>query len=98
IMSNTDFQLRALLINIERELNDDDIGNLCFILECDVPRRILDNYKKTQSMSEIWETLIDYGKITPNNLTYLIKRFENIHRPDLAARLTQFCPSPFPLP
>ncbi|CAF0869405.1 unnamed protein product [Didymodactylos carnosus] len=94
-MANINFKLRALLLDIENQLSDSNITDLCFLLGDDVPRRVLDACKKDQSMREVWETLFSCRKITPDNVTYLIERFEQINRMDLAARLRQFCHIPF---
>lgn len=99
-MDRADFRLRALLLDVEQHLNEDERRKLVFLIGCeDIPRRLLDAYSKdtSQSMSDIWETLFDRRKITTNNVNYLIERLDKLKRADLVQMLKNYCPVPFSL-
>lgn len=99
-MDRADFKLRAILIEIDRHLEDRERQELCFLIGSeDVPRRYLDVIAKngSASMTDIWEILFDRRKITVNNVGYLIERLEKIQRFDLVERLKNYCPLPFSL-
>jgi hypothetical protein len=99
-MDRSDFRLRSLLIDIDRNLKNDERKTLCFLIGCeDVPRRLIDavSNDSSTSMHEIWETLFDRRKITVNNVNYLVERLIEIERIDLAERLKNYCPVPFSL-
>lgn len=99
-MERSNFRLRSLLLEIDRNLTSGDRQKLCFLIGCeDVPRRHLDAIAKDNStpMTDIWEILFDRRKITVNNVNYLIERLEKIERADLAEILRNYCPVPFSL-
>ncbi|CAF2444571.1 unnamed protein product [Rotaria sp. Silwood2] len=91
-MDPKDLKLRTLLINIGDKLSNNDRVMLGFLLTDDVPRRDLDSIMRDNrsSMNIIWEALINRGKITPDNVDYLIRRFEEIRRLDLVRQLKQY--------
>lgn len=95
-MTNDEFEMRAILLDIDQELSDDERRKLCFLIPSeDVPRRLINAVvQKRSSMEEIWETLIDRQKISVNNLSYLVRRFEQLKRTDIADRLQRFCRVP----
>ena len=99
-MDRADFKLRAILIDIDRHLDDKERQQLCFLFGSeDVPRRHLDVIAKngSASMNDIWEILFDRRKITVNNVSYLIERLEKLERLDLVEMLKNYCPLPFSL-
>ncbi|CAF3023334.1 unnamed protein product [Rotaria socialis] len=99
-MDRSDFRLRSLLLQVDRDLTDVERQKFCFLIGCDdVPRRYLDAIAKdnSASMTSIWETLFDRRKITVNNVNYIIERLDKIQRLDLAELLRNYCPLPFSL-
>ncbi|CAF2616943.1 unnamed protein product [Rotaria sp. Silwood2] len=92
LMDPKDLKLRTLLIDIGDKLSNNDRVMLGFLLTDDVPRRDLDSIMRDNrsSMNIIWEALINRGKITPDNVDYLIRRFEEIRRLDLVRQLKQY--------
>lgn len=99
-MERADFKLRAILIDIDRHLDNKERQQLCFLIGCeDVPRRYLDLIAKdgSTSMNDIWEILFDRRKITVSNVNYLVERLEKLQRFDLADMLKSYCPVPFSL-
>lgn len=99
-MARSDFRLRGLLLDIDRQLTDGERKTLCFLIGCeDVPRRLIDavTNHNAVSMEAIWETLFDRRKITVDNVNYLVERLEKVERFDLAERLKDYCPMPFSL-
>ncbi|CAF0740638.1 unnamed protein product [Rotaria sordida] len=91
-MDPKDLKLRTLLIDIGDKLSNNDRVMLGFLLTDDVPRRDLDSVTRDSrtSMNIIWDTLIERGKITPDNIDYLIIRLEKIRRMDLVRQLKQY--------
>lgn len=95
-MDQDALKLRTLLIDIGNKLSNDDRVMLRFLLADDVPRRDLDSIVRDSrtSMNVVWETLINRQKITPNNVDYLVLRFEKIQRMDLVRQLKQYSSAP----
>ena len=99
-MARSDFRLRAVLLEIDRQLTDDNRKMLVFLIGCeDIPRRLLDSIAKdgSTSMHDVWEILFDRRKIAIDNVDYLTERLEKIQRSDLAQLLRDYCPLPFSL-
>lgn len=99
-MARADFKIRSILLQIDRDLENKERQQLCFLIGSDdVPRRYLDVIAKDGSapMSNIWEVLFDRRKITVSNVSYLIERLEKLPRLDLADLLKNYCPLPFSL-
>ena len=99
-MDRSDFKLRSVLLEIDRQLTNNERKQLCFLIGPeDVSRRLLDVIAKdnSASMNDIWEVLFDRRKITISNVNYLIERLENIGRRDLVELLRNYCPLPFSL-
>ena len=99
-MARSDFRLRSLLIEIDRQLTDDNRKMLVFLIGSeDIPRRLLDANARDGSalMYDVWEALFDRRKIAADNVEYLAERLEKIQRSDLARLLRDYCPLPFSL-
>lgn len=93
-MDENQLHLRNFLIGIGDRLSNDDCQKLTFLLDPDVPRRVLDNIGKNSgtSLNGVWEALIQRGKIRPDDINYLIPRFEQIRRLDLVGSLKRYSP------
>jgi hypothetical protein len=91
-MDSKDLELRTLLVAIGDKLSNENRVMLGFLLRDDVPRRELDDIVRDSrvSMVKVWEALIDRQKITPDNLDYLINRFNEIQRIDLVRQLQSY--------
>lgn len=99
-MERSDFRLRSVLLDIDRQLTNKERQQLCFLIGSeDIPRRHIDAIAKdgSTSMTDIWEILFDRRKITIDNVNYLIERLEKIQRADLVELLKTYCPVPFSL-
>lgn len=99
-MARSDFRLRSLLLDIDRQLTDENRKMLVFLIGSeDIPRRLLDSIAndRSASMHDVWEILFDRRKIAVDNVEYLAERLEKIQRSDLAQRLKDYCPLPFSL-
>jgi len=99
-MDRADFKLRSILLEIDRQLDDRERQQLCFLIGSeDVPRRYLDMIAKDGSkpMNDIWEILFDRRKMTVNNVSYLVERLVKLQRLDLAELLKNYCPLSFSL-
>ena len=93
-MDENQLYLRNFLIKIGDRLSNDDCQKLTFLLDPDVPRRTLDSIGKNNgsSLNEVWEALISRGKIRPDDINYLIPRFQQIGRLDLVGLLKKYSP------
>lgn len=99
-MERPSFQLRSLLLKIDRQLTDDERKRLSFLIgPDDIPRRYIDIIAKdpSRSLTDIWELLFDRRLITSDNVNYLIERLNQLPRADLAELLKQYSPVPFSL-
>lgn len=93
-MDEDQLHLRNFLINIGDRLSKEDCQRLIFLLDQDVPRRILEetNGNSAAAWNKVWDELIIRGKIRPDDINYLIPRFENIRRLDLVGLLKKYSP------
>ncbi|UJR17376.1 hypothetical protein I4U23_004271 [Adineta vaga] len=82
-------RLRAIILNLQDRLSDDDRRRLHFYLGNDVPRRIRDDPTLDGTLS-LMETLFDQDKIKDNDFTYLINAFEEIQCFDAARLLKEY--------
>ena len=98
-MESSDLRLRSILIEIDRNLSNVERQRLCFLMDNDVPRRLVDVIAKDSSepMTDIWQTLFDRRKITSDNVNYLTERLVKVGRLDLAQLLRNYCPLSFSL-
>jgi hypothetical protein len=93
-MTQADFKLRAILIDIDRQLTNSERKTLGFLIGSDdVPRQLIDTIEKddSTSMIPIWEALLDRRKIDVDNVNYLIERLKKIERTDLVQKLIDYC-------
>ncbi|UJR07747.1 hypothetical protein I4U23_012031 [Adineta vaga] len=81
-------RLRGTLLNLQDRLSDDDRKRLHFFLGNDVPRRIRDDQSLGGTLS-LMESLFDQDKIKQNDVTLLIKAFDQIGCLDAARHLEE---------
>lgn len=79
--------LRAIILQLQDRLTEDDRKRLHFFLGNHVPRRIQDDLSISGTLCLI-ESLFNQDKINEQDLTFLINAFNEIHCPD-AAKLLQ---------
>lgn len=93
-MDENQVHFRQFLIDIGDRLSNEDRSTFTFLLGNDVPRRILDNIAQNNRapLNEIWEALINRGKISPDDVGYLIQCFKQIRRLDIVKKLEQYSP------
>ncbi|UJR17168.1 hypothetical protein I4U23_004064 [Adineta vaga] len=70
-------RLRAILLNLQDRLSNDDRKRLHFYLGNDVPRRIRDDPSLNGTLS-LLDSLFDQDKINEEDFTYLINAFQQI--------------------
>lgn len=88
-----EMDLRALLIQFQDCLSDVDRCRLHFFFGDQIPRQIRDDSSINGTL-HLLQTLFDRGLIDPDDLSYLIKAFRQIHRDDLSQRLQGSSSSP----
>ena len=93
-MDENQVHFRHFLIEIGELLSNEDRSMLTFLLANDLPRRTLDNIAQNNRtpFNEIWEALISRGKISPDDVGYLIQCFRQIRRLDIVKRLEKYSP------
>jgi hypothetical protein len=70
-------RLRAILLNLQDRLSDNDRKRLHFFLGNDVPRRIRDDPSLSGTLC-LMESLFDQDKINDEDFTFLINAFDEI--------------------
>jgi len=70
-------RLRAILLNLQDRLSDNDRKRLHFFLGNDVPRRIRDDPSLSGTLC-LMESLFDQDKINDEDFTFLIHAFDEI--------------------
>lgn len=81
----TDFEFRRLLLNISNKMSDAAKRDFVFLLGDDIPRR-----KQDEPLVEIFETLINVGRISETDCTYLVHMLETAGLTTLAYQVARF--------
>ncbi len=71
-------RFRAILLDVQDHLSDEDRQRLHFYLGGVVPRRIRDDPTLKGTLN-LMESLFDQGKISEQDFTFLINAFDQIH-------------------
>ncbi|UJR17811.1 hypothetical protein I4U23_004710 [Adineta vaga] len=79
-------RLRAILLNLQDRLSNDDRKRLHFYFGNDIPRRIRDDPSLGGTLN-LMDSLFDQDKINDEDFTYLINAFDQIRCLD-AVKLT----------
>ncbi|CAF1193072.1 unnamed protein product [Adineta ricciae] len=81
-------RLRAIILNLQDRLSNDDRKRLHFYLGNDVPRRIRDDPTLGGTLN-LMDSLFDQDKINEEDFTYLIEAFDQIRCFDAAKLLKE---------
>jgi hypothetical protein len=81
----SDLDFRELLINLEDEMSNEDRKKFVFMLGDDIPRR-----KRDEPLVEIFTILIDRGRISQTDCSYLLTIFDKIKLSTLAYTVARF--------
>ena len=79
-------RLRAIILNLQDRLSNDDRKRLHFYLGNDVPRRIRDDPTLGGTLN-LMDSLFDQDKINDEDFSYLIEAFDQIRCFDAARQL-----------
>jgi hypothetical protein len=71
-------RFRAIILDLQDRLSDDDRKRLHFYLGGDVPRRIRDDPSLNGTLN-LMESLFDQNKISEQDFTFLINALDGIH-------------------
>jgi hypothetical protein len=71
-------RLRAIILDIEYHLSDEDRRRLHFYVGGAVPRRLQDDTSLAGTLN-MMERLIEEGRISENDFTFLIDALDQIH-------------------
>ena len=80
-----DFEFRKLLLDISNKMTDTAKREFVFILGDDIPRR-----KQDEPLVEIFQTLINVGRISETDCTYLVHTLEAARLTTLAYQVARF--------
>lgn len=83
---DNDFDFRALLLKIQDSLSDEDRIQLHFVFGNDIPRTLQSDGSLEASLQAL-EKLMERSKFSKDNINYLVRSLEAIHRLDCAERL-----------
>ncbi|CAF1008589.1 unnamed protein product [Adineta steineri] len=81
----SDIEFRQLLLDVENDLTDEEHKRFVFLLGDDIPRR-----QRDAPLVVIFTTLIDLGRISERDCSYLMKIFEKLKLLTVAYRIAQF--------
>ncbi|CAF0787497.1 unnamed protein product [Adineta ricciae] len=79
-------RLRAIILNLQDRLSNDDRKRLHFYLGNDVPRRIRDDPTLDGTL-DLMDSLFDQDNINEHDFSYLIEAFDHIRCFDAAKLL-----------
>ncbi|XP_035508205.1 FAS-associated death domain protein [Morone saxatilis] len=84
------FQFNALLLEISNQLSSEQLDKLKFLCRDLVGKRDLE---KTDTGRRLFQILTERGRLAPDNTEYLCRLLTEIHREDIAEKLSRFeCP------
>lgn len=78
------FRFNALLLEISDQLSPDHLENLKFLCRDLIGKR---NLEKIQSGINLFQRLMEFNKVTPENTEYLCELLIQVKRPDLSEKL-----------
>lgn len=78
-------EFRQLLIDLDDAMSDEDRKRFVFMLSDDIPKR-----KRNESLVEIFTILIDRGRISAQNCSYLVDMLGRAKLEELAYRVARF--------
>jgi hypothetical protein len=81
----SDIAFRELLLDLDDEMSDEEHKRFIFLLGDDIPKR-----KRGEPLVEIFTILIDRGRISPTDCSYLVKMFERMKLFTVAYKIAQF--------
>ncbi|CAF2444552.1 unnamed protein product [Rotaria sp. Silwood2] len=81
----SDMDFRQLLIDLEDEMSIEERKKFVFLLGDDIPKR-----KREDPLVEIFTILIDRGRISPTNCSYLVEVLERVKLTALAYNVARF--------
>ena len=80
-----DFEFRKLLIDVADRMSDASKKQFVFLLGDDIPER-----KKDEPLVEIFQILINVGRISDTDCSYLVQILQAIKLIDLAFLVARF--------
>lgn len=81
----SDLDFRFLLLELDDEMSDGERKRFVFLLGSDIPKRC-----RTEPLSEIFTILMDRGRISETDCTYLEKILETLKMTKLAYKIARY--------
>lgn len=84
-MKHSEQSFRNLLLQLEEDIDENEQRKFVFLLGDLIPKRI-----RKESLTTIFECLIERGKIGPNDCSLLLKYFETLKLQKVAFKVARF--------
>ena len=81
----SDLEFRKLLLDVADDMSKEDHRNFVFLLGDDIPRRARDD-----PLTDIFERLINVGRISDTDCSYLVTMLEQANLTTLAFKVARF--------
>lgn len=94
-MADRQIIFHKTLNHINDQLSSDNRNMLCFLMESDVPKYMLDEVRHNNRvpMHDVFRVLMEREKISTTDLNYLVERLKTIQRIDLVRYIEKQMPT-----